>query len=174
MATPWVPGAMASPVRLRDTLVAGLILAGALACHGAVFYRWVDENGRTHVSDVVPEKYKKSATRIESGQYEVPPERKQQAQEQAAREKAFAEEAAKRRESAPVPASAPSASKPTAPKRPAQGVTASTDCETWRRLYRESIECFDPYRTARGVKPEAFEKCTEIPDPKPKCGPLSE
>lgn len=151
------------------------MLAGALASHGAVIYRWVDENGRTHVSDVVPEKYKKSAKRIDSGQYEVSPERKQQAQERAAREKALVDEAARRRESAPVPASAPGASKPTASKRPAQGVTEATDCETWRRLYRESVECFDPFRTARGgTKPEALEKCTPIPDPKPKCGPVSE
>ena len=41
-----------------------------------------------------------------------------------------------------------------------------TDCETWQRLYFESIDCFGPYRTVRGgIKPEAFERCNEVPEP---------
>jgi hypothetical protein len=32
----------------------------------------------------------------------------------------------------------------------------------------ESIECFDPYRTVRGViKPEAFDVCNVVPEPPP-------
>jgi hypothetical protein len=166
---------MTSPVRHRNILVAAIIPAGAVASHGTVIYRWVDENGRTHVSDAVPERYKKSATRIDSGQYDVSPERRKQAQEQAAREKALVDDAARRREDAPLPASAPAASMPKGSKRPAQGVTDSTDCETWRRLYRDSLECFGPYRTAKGAtKAEAFEKSADIPDPRAKCGPVSE
>jgi hypothetical protein len=145
----------------------------SLSTHAAVIYRWVDESGRTHVSDVVPEKYRKSATRIDTGDSAVSPERKQQADEVAARDKAVADEAARRRQSEQAAAPAPVASPPLTAKRPAQGVTDSTDCDTWRRLYRESQECFGPYRTTGGgTKPEAFEKCNEIPSPEAKCGPF--
>lgn len=152
---------------------AALLLASAV--NATVIYRWVDENGRTHVSDTVPENYKKSATRMDSREFEVSPGRRKQAEASAAREKALAEEAAKRRRS--VQASAPifGASTPATRKRPAQGVTESTDCETWRRLYRESQECFGSYRTAQGgIKAEASEICKPIPSPEPKCGPISD
>jgi hypothetical protein len=155
------------------TLLAGAALAVAVAANATTIYRWVDEDGRTHVSDVVPEKYRKSATRVDSAQYEIPPERQKEAQERAAKEKARVEEAAKRRTSAPPAAPASSASAAVAPKRPAQGVTDSTDCETWWRLYHESEDCFQAYRTVRGgVRPEAFEACNPIASPKPKCGPF--
>jgi hypothetical protein len=154
------------------TLLACSLLAVACAATATVIYRWVDEDGRTHVSDVVPEKYKKSATRVDSGQYEVSPERRKEAEERAAKEKALAEEAAKRRAGAPPAVLASTASAPVPAKRPAQGVTDSTDCETWWRLYRESQECFGAYRTVGGgIKAEAFEKCNAIPGPEPKCGP---
>jgi len=156
------------------TLLASSVLAVAVAANATVIYRWVDEYGRTHVSDVVPEKYKKSATRVDSAQYELAPERKREADERAAKEKALLEEAAKRRTSTPPSAPASAASAPVAARRPAQGVTDSTDCETWWRLYHESEECFGVYRTVRGgLKPEAFEACNEIPSPKSKCGHFS-
>ena len=42
----------------------------------------------------------------------------------------------------------------------------STDCQTWQQLYLESLDCFGPYRTVRGgIKPEAFERCNEVPEP---------
>jgi hypothetical protein len=53
-------------------------------------------------------------------------------------------------------------------KRPAQVPNDRTDCETWQRLYFESIECFGPYRTVRGgIKPEAFDRCNLVPEPRP-------
>jgi hypothetical protein len=158
---------------LRGFLV-GFALLFALSAQAVVIYRWVDENGRTHVSDVVPEKYRKSATRIDSSRSEISPEQRQQAERAAARNKALAEEAVARRQS--TPAIQPSAaSRPSASKRPAQQVTDSTDCETWRSLYRESMECFAPFRTTNGAtKAEAFEKCNPIPSPELKCGPVRE
>lgn len=167
---------MNATLRTLSRLLAIATLLGSLAAQAAVIYRWVDERGRTHVSDVVPEKYLKSATRIDTGESAVSPERKRQADEAAARDKAFADEAARRRQSVGA-ASAPPAPVASAPaaKRPAQGVTDSTDCDTWRRLYRESMECFGPYRTTGGAtKPEAFDHCNVIPSPDLKCGPLRE
>jgi Domain of unknown function (DUF4124) len=166
---------------MKRPLVRALVASAlwvSLAAQAAVIYRWVDERGRTHLSDVVPEKYQKSATRIDTGESAVSPERKRQADEAAARDKAFADEATKRRQSAQAapPAAAASAAAPATPaKRPAQGVTDATDCATWWRLYRESEACFGPYRSVGGgTKPEAFEKCNPIPSPEPKCGPVRE
>lgn len=157
--------------------IAGAALLACTGAQAAAIYRWVDEHGRTHVSDVVPEQYRATATRIDSGQYEVSPERRKEAEQRAARDKAQAAEAAARRAGAGASASAPAgkASAPAPARRPAQGVSDATDCGTWRRLYRESEDCFAPYRTTRGgIKPEAFEKCNPIPSPELKCGPLRE
>lgn len=140
------------------------------AC-ATVIYRWVDEGGRTHVSDVVPEKYRKAATRIESGDSDVSAGQTRAATELAAREKALAEEAAKRAQRPALPQPASPAAAASSSKRPAQGVSDATDCSTWRRLYRESEECFGPYRTVGGgIKPQAFDSCNVIPSPELKCG----
>lgn len=53
-------------------------------------------------------------------------------------------------------------------KRPAQVPDERTDCDTWQRLYQESIDCFGPFRTARGgLKPEAFQACNVVQEPPP-------
>lgn len=125
------------------------------------------------MSDVVPEKYLKSAKRIDSSESAVSPERKRQAEEAADRTKALADQGNQARQSAPASAPARAAAPAPTTKRPAQSVTDDTDCDTWRRLYRESEDCFGPYRTTRGAtKAEAFEKCNPIPSPELKCGPL--
>lgn len=156
----------------RSTVYA---LAFGLLCSSAtlatVVYRWVDENGRTHVSDVVPEKYRGSAKPVNLGPYEVSPEDRKQAEERAARDKASA---SIRKPGAAEKASPPASAASAPPsRRPSQGVTGTTDCATWRRLYQESLDCFGPYRTTRGgIKPEAFDNCTLVPSPDEKCGPL--
>ena len=46
------------------------------------------------------------------------------------------------------------------------------DCDALRRRYAQSQACFAPYRLANGaVRPEAFERCREMPDPALTCGP---
>lgn len=156
----------------RPTL--SLLLIGLLvstATLATVVYRWVDENGRTHVSDVVPEKYRRSAKPVDLGAYEVSPDAKQQAEERAARDKAAATTKPPEQD-AKTPQAASAVSTPSS-RRPSQTVTSTTDCTTWRRLYQESLDCFGPYRTTRGgIKPEAFDNCNLIPSPDEKCGPL--
>jgi hypothetical protein len=163
---------MAQPLH---SIVVGAALLFSLSTQAAPIYRWVDEAGRTHVSDAVPEKYRKSATRIDSSRSEISPEQRQQAEQAAARNKALADEAESRRQGTPALRSSAASSGPSAAKRPAQGVTDATDCETWRRLYRESMACFAPFRTRNGAtKAEGFEKCNPIPSPELKCGPVTE
>lgn len=160
-------------IRMKRTTVSllalGLLVSSATLA--TVVYRWVDEGGRTHMSDVVPEKYRRSARPVELGPYEVSPDARKQAEERAARDKAAATtnlpvHGAKAPQAASVASTIPS-------RRPSQAVTSTTDCATWRRLYQESMDCFGPYRTTRGgIKPEAFDNCNVIPSPDEKCGPL--
>ena len=49
---------------------------------------------------------------------------------------------------------------------------APPDCAALRKRYAESQACFSPYRLANGgIKPEAFKRCHEMPDPALTCGP---
>ena len=152
-----------------------VVMLGCLAVQGQIqasdIYRWVDDEGRTHLSDSVPDRYKDSATRVDSRRYELTPEQQRQAQDRAARERtrsATIEPAVPAPSGAPAPVAAP----PPPVRRPVERVTANTDCVTWWRLYRESQECFGPFHTVGGgIKPEAFDHCNEIPSPELKCGP---
>ena len=142
------------------SLLAALVLSCSPAT-AADIYRWVDEHGKVHVSDVVPEKYRKSAKRIDSSQFEVSPEDRMAAEQRAAAERARAY---------PKPAAAAAVS-PTSQPAPAKPPAAS-DCETAHRTYRESTDCFARFVNANGsVRAEAFQHCTPVPDPSQRCGP---
>ena len=135
----------------------------SLPAGAADIYRWVDENGKVHMSDVVPEKYRKSAKRMDTGSSEVSPENRAAAEARAAadRERAKASAAAAKRQAIlhPEPIAAP--------KRPAED-----ECDKAHRLYKQSVDCFAPFMTTRGtVREEAFNFCTSLPDPSPRCGP---
>ena len=142
--------------------------AAAFAAQGADIYVWTDENGKTHLADSVPPKYRKSAARIDSSQFELSPEQQ--------REAAAARAALEKKASAPVPQPQASPAPPAAPlsasPRQAPASTASsTDCDALQREYRESLECFAPFVNANGtVKPGAFATCKSVVNPTLKCG----
>lgn len=145
------------PGRRVAAFGAGCLLAFAAAAD-TVVYRWVDESGRVHYSETVPERYRGGARLIAVPAAPSPGA----APGPGATAKAVpaAQPAA--------PPRAPAASAPARPvaKRPARVPDQNTDCETWQRLYFESIDCFGPYRTVRGgIKPEAFQRCNEVPEP---------
>ena len=140
--------------------------AGLLPAHAADIYRWVDETGRTHLSDVVPDRYKRSAVRIDPQSYEPTPAQRREAEVRAARE---------RQRAASIPSAGPATRAPGSLTAPTPAAAAPTggqaDCETSRRRYRESQECFAPFRLANGaVRAEAFKHCTVVPDPSVACG----
>jgi Domain of unknown function (DUF4124) len=44
----------------------------------------------------------------------------------------------------------------------------TTACQARWHRYAASAACFDQYRVVRGgLKPEAFQRCTEVPQPEP-------
>jgi hypothetical protein len=124
-------------------------------------YRWVDENGKVHVSDLVPEKYKKTAKRIDSTQFEASDADRKAAEDRAAADLARANAGADKG------AAAAAMAQGAKPKPPAE-----TECETAHRQYKESIDCFAPFVNVNGsTRAEAFEKCTSVRDPSRRCGP---
>ena len=153
-----------------------IVLSGlsavALAVHAADVYRWVDENGRPHFSDTVPEKYKSTATRIDLQHSKPTAAQRQEAEARAAKDKAIASQASNKDQSANEGAAPGMITKPVAPSSQSSAKSEGTDCATLFRLYWKSQECFAPYRLPNGaIKAEAFERCTAVPDPSHKCGP---
>ena len=155
---------------MPGALIAAALLLLSGSAGATAICRWVDESGRTQIAEVVPDKYRKGAICTDSQRYELSADQRQ------ANERRIADDKAKaRRATATPPANAASSSRagsrPNA-KRPSEVVTGATDCTTWWRIYDESVECFDPYRTTRGAtKAEAFDKCNVIASPEPKRGP---
>ena len=144
--------------------------AAAFAVHAGDIYVWTDENGKTHLADSVPTKYRKAAVRIDSSQFELTPEEQ--------REAAASREALEKKASA---VSAPASAKPARPAPPGapaplrapatNGAPSSSECEALQREYRESLECFAPYVNANGsLKPGAFASCKSVVNPTLKCG----
>lgn len=139
--------------------------------------RWVDDGGRTHLSEVVPDRYKALATCTDSNRYELSPSQRRAAQQRVEEDRARAVRAAATPPLRPASAAERRAAGGSEPgmKQPAEVVTDATDCGTWWRLYDESIACFGPFRTTRGAtKVEAFDVCNVIASPEPKCGPRSQ
>ena len=150
-------------MKIRLALLLGT--ACALTANAADIYRWVDETGRTHLSDVVPDRYKRSAVRVDPQLPEPTPAQRREAEARAARE---------RQRAAAIQSAGPAASAPgslSAGAASARPSGAEADCETSRRRYQESQECFAPFRLANGaVRAEAFAHCTVVPDPSVACG----
>jgi len=153
---------------LRTTVLGATWLLASVVVASTV-YRWVDDQGTVHYSDVVPERYRSRAKPIDAPAAEPTPEQQREALERAQREKAKASALSiSSSSSPPVSAQPASAEKAPSRKRPVQLPNEQTDCETWQRLYMESIECFGPYRTVGGgIKPEAFDVCNVVPAPPP-------
>ena len=150
---------------LALALVAALLAAQA---HATDIYRWTDETGRVHIGDRVPERYRPTATHLDSAQYLASESELLEAAARAEREKA--------RAAAITPDAPAERRSATEPSTPDPDRTAAAfdrlDCATHRRLYQESQECFAPFLNVNGsLKPGAYAVCREVPDPTTRCGP---
>lgn len=158
--------------RLRSAAFIGalcLLTSASLSVAGAAVYRWVDDQGKVQYAEVVPQRYQGVAKQVGAAANEPSAEQRRDALARAQQEKARAAERYRTSANISNAASAAAASAP-AGKRPHQLPKDQTDCKTWQRLYMESIECFGPFRTARGAtKPEAFEVCNVVAEPPSRC-----
>lgn len=150
-----------------------VFMCAAGLSNAADIWRWVDEHGRTHVADSVPERYKAVATKIESQKSQPSESERAAAVGRAAkdRERLAALEAQRvRDEAAQLPASSPglAASSPAGKSSTGQ---AGTECDALWRAYYESQRCFAPYLIPGGVKEEAFQQCKTVLSPSNRCGP---
>ena len=149
-----------------------LLLAAACgwtaAASAADIYRWVDKDGKVHLSDKPPPGRPDAEPLTNSKRYEVTPAERKAAQDRAAKDKAAVQaiESARKGEAAQRAASAASASKTAEGKPPAPPSNESA-CERQWRDYEASQGCFAPYRLANGgLRPEAREKCgADVPTP---------
>lgn len=145
----------------------------ASAVHADEIYRWVDEKGRTQFSDQVPERYRNSATRVDTNPSELTDAQRKEAAVRAAREKAMVERANEERVMPPQAPAAVMGAGDSLTQR-------QLDCERMQREYRESQECFAPFiirgrdgkprRRGAAVREEAFLYCKPVPDPSQQCG----
>ena len=159
-----------NPMRL---ILAALALAWAGAGQAGDIYQWTDEKGRTHLSDTVPQQYRKSATRHDTRQYELTEEQRREADARAAREgvrqRAAVQESERGAGERAAPAARSAASAASAGKLPAHEDACA---KAWRE-YREKELCFGPFRTAnQGIKAEAFAICgPDMVSPADRCPP---
>ena len=154
----------------RQVVFVAAIVAWQSAMSGSVLYQWEDEKGQVHYADTVPDKYKRTARRIDARKFDVPPEQARAARAQADALKARA---------AALPASAPPASSrelrasvATTPPSASSPALNLNDCAAWRKAFVVSRDCYAGYQTNRGpLRQGAAEACgAEVPNPEPKCG----
>ncbi len=142
-------------IRLLTTMLLsamGLLWAPAQA----QVVKWVDDAGKTHYGDTVPDKYKRRAKPV-TLTVDTPSE--QQVQEAQARVRKDVAQAGASA-SSPAAQALTGASGASAP----QGLDMSCEAQ-WQR-YDEAYACFNPYRNANGsVKAEAFKHCTQVKAP---------
>jgi len=155
---------------VRSAGLALLLWTAPWPVHAATIYRWIDDQGKTHYSEQVPQQYQQAARPLAPGAADPTPAQRQGAQARAALDKRRAAEIG-RPASQPILAPTPAVAASAPPvKRPAHAPNADTSCETWARLYQESLDCFGPYRTTRGAtRPEAFDHCTPVDEPASRC-----
>lgn len=148
---------------MRAILVLVIFLVST-AAYGDKLYKWVDENGLVHYGDEVPQAQERNATEVDTRRTTVTDAQQRDAEAAYSRDKAWLDKSRK-----PAARNAPVA--------PASGVSQTTQdshsptdkkgrCEEEWRKYRESLDCFGPYRTVfGGIRAEAFEHCTEMKQP---------
>jgi len=158
---------LAQTLRPKSTLcaIAVVCLTACEMAHAQGIWTWTDDQGKVHYADVVPERYRSRAKPVSSDPSKPSAEEQRAALARAASDKSKSSSTIA---SSPAPAAAPSAS--ASRRRPVRVPDPNTDCETWARLYQESLECFGPFRTTRGAtRPEAFEHCAPVDAPPSRC-----
>jgi hypothetical protein len=138
--------------------------------HAADLYEWIDDQGGMHVTDIVPDKYKSRARKIDTRSSEVSPQQRSDAEARAAKDKATLEKAQAEADAAAARVRRDPVSR-NPPAAPVAAPKAADDCPTLQRQFKESQDCFASFRRQDGtLKPEAFQKCTDLADPSSRCG----
>lgn len=132
--------------------------------HSLDIYQWVDDLGKTHIADVVPEKYKTTAKLLNYRRDNISDAERQSAEAKAAKSKLLL-----------APKQIDAITQPTVDNtpKPVEPVQHLTCTQKWDEYYR-SQECFAPYMIRNGMggsilRPEAYQNCQEIKTPAMEC-----
>ena len=153
---------------IKPFAIAGMLIIFRMPLHAMDIYRWVDDAGQTHMSDVVPEKYKAVAKRIDSKKFDISDADRLQAQDRAAKDKLLTERKPSDVVAEPTVLNDPKLANPKlAPPMP-QG----TCSQKWDAYY-SSQECFAPFtvrsRYGNIIRPEGFQQCQIVESPVKTC-----
>jgi hypothetical protein len=161
---------MSKSTMTRKVAAAAAVLIFTLVAQAGDIYTWKDDTGRVQMSDVVPEKYKRTATRMDTRRFELTPEQRTAAQAQAAALKTQANSEETGPKQAVRKRAAASSAVKSAPEKP---TVDPSDCAAWRRAFVASRDCYAGYPAVSGGRRSgALEACgPDIPNPDPKCGP---
>ena len=157
---------------VRKAAAVLLVCSGCAIGYAAEVYKWVDEHGQVHYGNAVPKAHQKAARPVDTAVPAPTDAERRDAAALAEREQAAAESLRRDREKArakEAPKAVPAVKAPPAPS-PASPTTALSDkkrqCEEELKRFRQSQDCFAPYRTANGgIKAEAFKHCVEVKMP---------
>lgn len=175
-------------MKLRNLILTGYLCLSLHPLQAADIYRWVDDQGQTQVSDLVPEKYRDRATRINSRKFELTSEQKFEARDRAvyeaqrardesvlrrqANEEALASEQERRERAAQELARGRAKTDPVAPVD-----NTNSQCETLWRRYNDGVACFSRFTAGNvgggsvRIRPEAYQFCADAPLPPSSCSP---
>jgi hypothetical protein len=133
------------------------LVAGAAS--GADIWRWVDEAGKVHYGDTVPDKYKSVAKQVHA-EDAVSDEDRRAAAERANREKGKVMELRSAREAgAQTPPTPPS-------DQPKQ-----SSCDARWQAYLDNAACYAPFHVANGgLREGALETCGPTVQEPQNCG----
>lgn len=140
--------------------------------YGGDIYKWVDAQGRVHVSDRPPREYKNSAVRDDSKRHDLSGAERQHAQERTQKQHEKLSAAEAERTPRGQKAQGPN-DRPDIDDRPKPSRLSDAECAEWYQAYWESEACYEPFRgPRRSLKPGAFEACgAAVLDPSWDCGP---
>lgn len=126
--------------------------------NGQEMYRWTDQSGKVHYGESVPPAARQRARSIDLAQDSPSEAQRRDANVRLERDKGrlVGSNVKNRDVILPDPAKTPG-------KTPA--AKESDSCEAQWQKYAESVACFNPYRTRRGVRAEGYANCTEVAQP---------
>ncbi|MGA7595306.1 MAG: DUF4124 domain-containing protein [Gallionella sp.] len=148
---------------IKSTGLLAIVLA-SITAYGDPIYKWTDENGRVHYGDSTPKSQKNVAKNINLKSVSITESMHQETETRNAKDKGQSSQINKLIESKDSRVEASDSAQVNNGKA-AAGNKESKCEEEWRK-FRESQACFAPFaKEGGGFRGEAFEHCTEIPQP---------
>jgi hypothetical protein len=149
---------------LKSIAILTALSSFGLPAHSLDIYQWVDELGKTHMGDVVPEKYKAKAKLLNYRRDNISDADRRSAEAKVANSKVLLK---------PQQTDAPTQPTITHTPEPAEPAQSLSCTQKWDAYYR-SQECFAPYLVRNGmggstIKPEAYVHCREVKSPTMEC-----